>query len=243
MPLRRFHPLLIATLLLAPLLAWASPERSAEDVERDAREHPQQILEFAGVAPGMHVADLFAGGGYWSELLQQAVGESGHVLLYNNGPYANFGKKGLDARFADGRLAQIEQRVADPADMKLGEATLDRAIMVMAFHDLYWVDEKEGWPAIDRAAFIAQVARALKPGGALVIVDHVAVAGSGDGAVNTLHRIDPKFVQAQIEAHGLKLDGELELLRQPGDDHSKHVFDAAIKGKTDRFVQRYRKPG
>jgi predicted methyltransferase len=69
--------------LLLPVVAIAAPPpRSAEDLERDARDKPQEILAFAGVAPGMHVADLFAGGGYWSELLQAAVGDEGHVLLY-----------------------------------------------------------------------------------------------------------------------------------------------------------------
>jgi predicted methyltransferase len=229
--------------LLLPVLALAAPPpRSAEDIERDARDKPQEILAFAGVAPGMHVADLFAGGGYWSELLQAAVGDEGHVLLYNNAGYAKYGAEALEARFAEGRLRQIEQRVAPTDAMGLGEATLDRAIMVMAFHDLYWVDEKQGWPAIDRDAFIAQAVAALKPGGALLIVDHAAVAGSGTDAVNTLHRIDEAFVQATLEKHGLKLESTSPLLRQSGDDHGKHVFDKAIQGRTDRFVQLYRKP-
>ena len=218
-----------------------APARSAADRERDARDHPAEVLAFAGIKRGDRVADVFGGAGYYSELLQQAVGDSGHVLLLNNGGYQAYAKQGQAERFADGRLAQVERRVAEAADLGLGEAQFDAIVMVMAFHDVYWVDEKEGWPAIDRSKFNAQLARALKPGGVLLIVDHAARDGTGMDAVNALHRIDEAFVRRELEQAGLSFDGSLDLLRHPEDDRSKHVFDAAIRGNTDRFVHRYRK--
>lgn len=237
-------------LLLSALLALvatttagaAEPAgRPAADLERDAREHPAEVLAFAGIKPGQRVADVFGGAGYYSELLQHAVGDAGHVLLLNNGPYQAYAQKGMDERFADGRLARIERRVAEAADLGLGEARFDAVVMVMAFHDVYWVDEKQGWPAIDRRQFNAQLARALKPGGVLLIIDHAASPGTGMDAVNALHRIDEAFVRSELEAAGLRFDGSLDLLRRADDDHSIHVFDEKIRGRTDRFVHRYRK--
>lgn len=240
--LSRFAAGCLSGLMLLTAAGAAAP-RSAADRERDAREQPQAVLDFAGVGPGMQVADLFGGGGYWSELLLQRVGADGHVLLYNNPGYQGYAQKDQDIRFADGRLDAIERRVRDAADMQLADASLDRVVMVMAFHDLYWVDEKEGWPAIDRSGFIRQIVRALKPGGALLIVDHAAAAGSGSEAVNALHRIDEQFVRSELEAGGLRFESASELLRNADDARTRHVFDAAIRGHTDRFVHLYRKPG
>ena len=79
--------------------AVAAPERSAADREHDARDRPAEILTFAGVQPGMKVADVFGGGGYWTELLSRAVGPGGSVLLVNNAPYYNYGQKDSKPRF------------------------------------------------------------------------------------------------------------------------------------------------
>lgn len=239
---RFLRPVLMSLALLAPLAQATPPERSAEDLARDARDHTQQLIEFAGIAPGMHVADLLAGGGYWSDWLRETVGSDGHVLLYNNPQYAKYAAEDLAERVASGRLEGVEQRVAPPDAMGLGEATFDRVVMVMALHDLYWVDEKGGWPAIDHEGALKQVVAALKPGGALLVVDHAALPGSGTDAVASLHRIDEAFVRKTLERHGLVLEAESPLLRNPADKRLKGVFDPKVKGRTDRFVHLYRKP-
>ena len=229
-------------LLLGFAFGTAQAERSAADLERDARDQPQAIMQFAGVSTGMQIADLFGRGGYYSELLAEAVGESGHVLLYNNPAYAAYGRDALTQRFANGTPKQIAQRVAAVEDMGLGQARFDRAFLVMSLHDVYWVNEKEGWPAIDRDLFLRQVVAALKPGGALLVVDHRAPDGFDISQVDALHRIDPAFVQAELERHGLKLEKTSNLLQQAGDDRSLNVFNPQVRGKTDRFVHLYRKP-
>ena len=237
----RHYWLMVATLAALALSGPSRAERSAEDLARDARDKPQQVMQFAGIEPGMQVVDLFAGGGYYSELLSERVGPAGRVLLYNNPAYAAYGKQGLVQRFTEGRLSNVERRVSDTTAMGLGEASFDRAILVMSLHDLYWVDEKEGWPEIDRDQFLEQVVKALKPGGALLVVDHAAKPGSGFSAVNALHRIDEQFVQSTLQRHGLTLEKTSDILRQPEDDHSQNVFAPPIRGKTDRFVHLYRK--
>lgn len=218
--------------------ALAAPDRSDKDRERDAREHPAEVLAFAGFKPGMRIADLFGGGGYYSEILDHVVGPKGHVLLVNNPPYAAFAKGDLEARFKDGRMPRIERLVAPSEDMKLGTGTLDGALFVMSYHDLYF-EHGADFPKIDAAQFLEQVRRALKPGGRLLVVDHAAVADSGSVPAGTLHRIDEEFTVRDIESHGFKLVGRFKGLRNASDDHSKLVFDPAVRGHTDRFVHVY----
>ncbi len=219
----------------------ANPARSAADRERDARDHPADILALAGVRRGMTVADLFGAGGYWSELLSDAVGPKGSVLLVNNKPYEELGKEDLATRFANGRLPNVKRLIVDPEHMNLGRSKLDAALIVISYHDLYWVDEKEGWPKLDAGRFLDQVHAALRPGGTFVIVDHAAQPGTGTSVVNALHRIDEEFTKKDLASHGFRLEKTWDGLRNPADDRTKRIFDPAIRGHTDRFVHVYRK--
>jgi len=221
----------------------ANPARSQSDRERDARDKPTQVIALAKFKQGDTVADILGGGGYNAEILSGIVGPSGKVLLVNNPGYDGFGKKGWTERLANDRLPNV-QHVVGPTDaLGMGDNTLDGAVIVMSYHDLYWVDEKEGWTKIDAGQFLDQIARALKPGGVLLVVDHSAQAGTGSSAAQTLHRIDEQFAVADFRAHGLVLETSIDALRNPADDRSKLVFDPAIRGKTDRFVLLLRKPG
>lgn len=216
--------------------------RSVQDRERDARDLPGEVMQFAGIKPGMKVADVFGAGGYYSELLSYVVGPKGEVLLVNNPPYASFGEEGIKKRFTPGRLGNVKRIVEPSEDLKLAPHSLDAIFMVMAYHDLYWVNEKEGWPKIDAKQFLGQLSRALKPGGVLLLVDHAAKEGTGSSATQELHRIDEKFARQDFEASGLKFVKSFDKLRNPEDDHTALVFNPAIRGHTDRFVHLYRKP-
>ena len=239
--------LLIATSLQAQQIpdyiaaAVAAPERSAKDRERDARDKPAELLAFAGVKPGMKVADVFGGGGYWSEILVRAVGPTGGVTLVNNAPYFNFAQDDLKARFGDGRLKEVKRRVVETADMDLGRDQFDLILIYMSYHDIYWVEEDAGWPKIDADRFLTQLHDALKPGGHLLVVDHAAVAGTGSSAASTLHRIDEAFTKKDIASHGFLVEKSWHGLRNSADDHTKGVFDEAIRGKTDRFSILFRR--
>ena len=221
--------------------AVAAPERSAADRERDIRDKPAELMAFAGVLPGMKVADVFGGGGYWSELLSRSVGANGAVTLVNNAPYWSFAKDDLKTRFADGRLPGITRRTVETCDLKLGRGQYDLILMFMAYHDIYWVNENGGWPAIDTDSFVKQLYAALKTGGFLLIVDNAAAAGTGSSSVNQLHRIEESFAKRDFESHGLELEATWDGYRNPGDDYTKLVFDPAVRGKTDRFVHLYEK--
>jgi predicted methyltransferase len=223
--------------------AIASAERLPPDREQDERRKPDAILAFLAVGPGMHVIDVFSAGGYYSELLARVVGAKGEVIAYNNPPYAKFAEKGIAARYAGNRLPNVRQVTGTIEDLDLAPGSLDAAIFVMSYHDLYWRPADGSWPPTDPALLLRKLKAALKPGGIVVVQDHVANPG-GDPAqvVDALHRIDPALVKRDFEQAGFVPDGQSDVLAHPADDHSKLVFDESIRGKTDQFVFRFRKP-
>ena len=235
------------TLLVLSALTYADPiaralaagDRLPADLERDLRDHPEVILAMLNLQPGARVADIFAGGGYYSELIARVVAP-GEVLLVNNPPYQQFAAPGLEARFGEREVPGVTQSVRDPGDLGLGDGVLDAALIVMSWHDLYY--GAEDWPQIDREDFLGQIVTALKPGGHFLIVDHSAVSGADLTVTETLHRIDERVAREDIVAGGLEYVGSSEVLRNPDDDRSIMVFDPAIRGKTDRFVLLFRKP-
>lgn len=220
--------------------ALANPARTAADRERDARDRPAELLALAGIRPGMKVADIFGGGGYYAEILSYVVGPTGKVQLVNNAPYVAFTRKEYEPRFKDGRLAAVERSVVESCNLGLKPESLDAAMIVLSYHDLYHHDPN-GWPRIDAAQFLEQIRRAVKPGGVFLIVDHAARDGSGSDAAHELHRIDEQFAIRDLESHGFALEKRWDGLRNASDDRTKQVFDAAIRGKTDRFVHVYRR--
>lgn len=221
--------------------ALNNPNRLASDAEEDAWRKAPEVLSFLEVRPGMHVIDYLSGGGYYSELLADIVGPQGQVIAYNNPDYAKYSSEKLAQRYADQRLPNVTQTTSPPEQLDLPPDSLDAALLVQSYHDLHWVSKD--WTPTDPAQSLAKLVPALKSGAVVVVVDHVANAG-GDPAktVDALHRIDPAVVKREFEAAGLVFDAESPLFSNPADDHSKAVFDPAIRHKTDQFVYRFRKP-
>jgi predicted methyltransferase len=220
--------------------ALTQPARPASDKQRDALDHPAELLRLAGIAPGMHVADVLAGGGYYSELLSYIVGPSGKVLLLNNAAYDAW-SDGLNARLAANRLPNVEHLTVDLDHMNLPAHSLDAVLLIKVYHDLYWVSSKDEWPAINVDSVLTQLARALKPGGKLLLVDHSAKAGTGASAATPLHRIDEVYAIKDFEAHGFKVVAESDLLRRADDARDQLTYKGPMVGKTDRFVVIFRK--
>ena len=220
--------------------ALTQPARPAADKPRDALDHPAELLRLAGIAPGMHVADVLGGGGYYSELLSYIVGPSGKVLLINNAAYDAW-SDGLNARLAANRLPNVEHLTVDLNHMNLPAHSLDAVLLIKVYHDLYWVSSKDEWPAIDVDSVLTQLARALKPGGKLLLVDHSAKAGTGASAATPLHRIDEAYAIKDFEAHGFKVVAKSDLLRRADDARDQLTYKGPMVGKTDRFVIVFRK--
>jgi predicted methyltransferase len=220
--------------------AITNAERSTADRERDAREKPAEVLAFAGVKPGMTVVDLFAGGGYYTELLAGVVGANGKVYSVNNVPYAQYSKDAVKARFTEGRLPNVERRLVEASHMNLPAKSVDVAVIVMSFHDAFWIDEKEGWPEINTTGFIDSIKRMLKPGGKLLIIDHNAPAGTGAEMATKAHRLNEDFARKSLTSRGFVLEKTWDGLRSKEDQLDKLVFDPAVRGKTDRYVHLYK---
>lgn len=218
--------------------AIADSRRPAEDVAVDANRHPAETLAFAGIEPGDRVADVIPGGGYWTRLFAVAVGEEGRV-------YPTIRPDGVAQDFETVILPIAEQypnapMARAPYDALVYPEPLDVVFTSQNYHDMPLTQYELG----DRAEMNRTAFAALKPGGLYVIIDHSAVAGAPvdtDGA-NTLHRIDQAVVRQEVEAAGFVFDGEGDFLRNPEDSRTVSVFDESIRGRTDQFVMRFRKP-
>lgn len=223
--------------------AMQSSERLAGDASEDARRRSYEVLEALGAGEGMRVMDAFSAGGYYTELLSRTVGPAGEVVAYNNPPYAAFATKRIAERYAGGRLPNVRQITTPIEDLTLEPESLDAAMFIMAYHDLYWRPADGSWASTDPALLLRKLYAAMKHGGNVLVQDHVAGAG-GDpiDVVNRLHRIDPAIVRRDFAAAGFVEVRASNLFANAADDHSKLVFDPAIQGRTDQLLIIFRKP-
>ncbi|MCG8433233.1 MAG: methyltransferase type 11 [Gammaproteobacteria bacterium] len=222
--------------------ALAHQGRPISDRDRDANRKPDQVLAFFDVKPGDNVLDMFAAGGYYTEILSRVVGKDGQVFMQNNSAYRNFVGDALEERTADSRLPNLTRLDVEVSDIDLPASSLDAVMLILSYHDLYYRPGDGSWPEIDGAAMLANFYAALKPGGVLGVVDHAAVSGSGRETGNTLHRIDEAIVRSEIETAGFKYEGSAGFLRNSADDRTLPMYAKEIQGNTDRFVLRFRKP-
>ena len=220
--------------------AIADPGRPAADRKQDANRKPLEVLEFAGVKPGDRVADFIPGGGYVTRLFSKIVGKSGHV--YAVVPEEFFSMRAnadaaVRAIAADKEYSNVTV-LKEPAERFSAPEKLDMVWTSMNYHDLH--DKFLG--PVNLAVLNKRIFNALKPGGIYLVLDHVAAAGSGLRDTETLHRIDPAAVKDEVLAAGFVLDAESDVLHNPADDHTAKIFDPAIRGRTDKFIFRFRKP-
>lgn len=212
--------------------------RPAADRERDAARKPAELLAFAQIAPGETVGDYIMGGGYFTRVLSAAVGEDGKIYAFQPNEFIAFRAdyaKEQDQTVAGLTNAQgIRGSIAEPPFLE----PLDTIVTIQNFHDLYLKPFPEGTAAKASAALF----RALKPGGTLVVVDHAANPGAGVEAADKLHRIDKAMVVEALTAAGFRLEAESPLFAMPSDPRTALVFEPAIRGKTDQFALRFRKP-
>jgi predicted methyltransferase len=224
-----------ATTAAAPGVDYAAiladPSRPEADRIRDSDRKPAEIVAFAGVKAGDKVAELAPGGGYFTRILGGAVGPGGRVYAIASKPSA-----AIQALAAE--RPNVVVTVAAPGTVPAPEP-VDVVWTTLNYHDFKNVklDGGDAAAAINAAAF-----KALKPGGTYFIVDHEAGAGVGASMTSTLHRIEGALVRREVEEAGFRLDGQSDLLRHPADDHSTKVQESGIRGKTDQFVLRFRKP-
>jgi predicted methyltransferase len=219
-------------------------ERLPGDMDEDSWRKPSEVLTFLQVRPGMKVLDYLAAGGYYTELLSRVVGPNGQVIAYNNPEYLKFSGEKPKQRYGNDRLPNVVQLTTPPEEAPFEPNSLDAALFVMSYHDLHWKSKDGSWPNTNPAQSLAKLVPALKPGAIVVVLDHAAAAGADPAvSVDALHRIDPAIIKREFEAAGLSLDAESKAFASAEDDHTKPVFDPAVRHKTDQVMYRFKKPG
>jgi predicted methyltransferase len=227
----------------AVVAAVADTTRPEKDTKQDATRHPAELVAFAKIKPGDVVVDIWPGGGYWTRVFSTLVGPKGKVYAYVPAEIAGFKSDPVGtakAISAEPGHANVEVS-SRPID---GQPSPD---MYNQF-DVFWTFENyhdlhdSFMKGADVNAFNQSIFKLLKPGGYYIVADHAAAAGTGLKNTEDLHRIDPAAVKAEVEKAGFVLDGETKVLAIPDDDHQSKIFDPAIRGKTDRFVLRFKKP-
>ena len=248
--------LLIATaaLALSPIATASSAQstlaaavadtshRTPDNVKLDESRKPAALLQFFGVRAGLQALDMFGANKYWAEIVSPAVGPKGHVTVWQPTQFLSDKNRAPFEEFA--ARAKNVSLISSPFEAPdLPKAKFDFALINMDYHDTYWENAERKIPRQDPNAWLKRLYAAMKPGGVVGVVDHVATAKSDPReSVEKMHRIDPEIIKADFKRAGFVLAGSSNLLRNPADDHSKGVFDATIRGKTDRAVFKFKKP-
>ena len=216
--------------------AIADPSRPKADVTADAIRDPADTLAFSGVKPGMTVAELFPGGGYFTRMISDIVGPKGKIIAIENAGWKGAGKADQEM-IASLPTKNVELQINPFGQMQIAQP-VDLFWITQNYHDL----KIAKYGAVDLAAFNKQVFAALKPGGVYLVIDHQANPGTTLAQIADLHRVEKAEVIREVEAAGFKLAGEGKFLNHPGDDHTKTIFDKAIQGKTDQYALKFVKP-
>jgi predicted methyltransferase len=221
--------------------AIADPSRPATDTERDTNRKPVETLTFAAAKRGDIIADYASGSGYFTRLFASVVGPGGHVYSSVPSPlfqYPNIVKGIADVETYAVTHPNVTVTFASALDAAKYPEKLDVFWISQNYHDLH--DKFMG--PVDMAAFNRAVYSALKPGGIYIVLDHRAAKGSPADVTDTLHRIEPSTVRREVEAAGFVFAGESAILANPADPHTTGVFDPSIRGRTDQFILKFKRP-
>jgi predicted methyltransferase len=221
--------------------AVADSSRPDSDTTRDADRKPEQTLAFSGIKPGDKVADYVADSGYFTRLFSSVVGSKGHVYAVEPTAFFKF------EHFVKA-VAELQGYAVTHPNVTVTTAAALEGLKFPEKLDLFWISRNyhdlhdKFMGPVDTSAFNKAVYEALKPGGFYVVLDHSAAPGAAADVTETLHRIEPSTVRREVEAVGFKFDAESSILANPADPRTAKAFDQTIRGHTDQFILRFRKP-
>jgi predicted methyltransferase len=221
--------------------AVADSSRPDSDTTRDADRKPEQTLAFSGIKPGDKVADYVADSGYFTRLFSSVVGSKGHVYAVEPTAFFKF------EHFVKA-VAELQGYAVTHPNVTVTTAAALEGLKFPEKLDLFWISRNyhdlhdKFMGPVDTSAFNKAVYEALKPGGFYVVLDHSAAPGAAADVTETLHRIEPSTVRREVEAVGFKFDAKSSILANPADPRTAKVFDQTIRGHTDQFILKFRKP-
>jgi predicted methyltransferase len=229
----------IAALLIAIHGGAASADsRSEEDRARDAGRKPFEVVAFIGIEPGMNVLDVMAASGWYTEVLSVAVGPEGHVTAQNTAGSLQrrdgANEKAITARLADDRLPNVSRLNKETHMLNAEDGPFDAALTALNLHDIY---NSAGEQAA--IATMTAIYATLKPGGVFGVIDHQGLEGQDNAALHRMLKADAIRV---AEAAGFTLEADSDILYSDIDDMTQHMRTEGIRGYTNRFLLRLRKP-
>jgi predicted methyltransferase len=222
--------------------AVTDPGRDEADIKLDESRKPVEVLAFMGLETGDTVLDIFAGGGYYSEIMGRVVGPNGSVVAVNPPQFTTSDQSKEKWAGVTARQSNVTMVPSQLPDYIPAANSVDFAMLHLIYHDFYWESEQFKFEKMDPAIVLANLYAGMKPGGVVAVIDHVGVPGDTREIVEETHRIDPATVRSDFLKAGFELDGESDMLANPEDDLAVNVFDPAVRGKTNRFMMRFRKP-
>lgn len=221
--------------------ALLNMDRPKSDRNRDSGRKSAEILEVSGLMPGMHVLEIEAGRGYFTELLSYAVGAEGHVHVQNPKKLNAFFGKELASRISKRPLTNVTVSTKDFDELEPDSGSIDLVTWVQGPHEI-WFRPSKGVSLGDPKTAFEEIYRVLKPGGRFVTVDHIAAVNAGAEAGHVLHRADADLVRTHAEQAGLEFTTSHDFLLRPSDDPRRPSFDRAVRGNTSQFVYVFTKP-
>ncbi len=217
--------------------AVADKDRPKDDTDRDADRHPAQIITMTELKPGGRAVDVGPGRtGYYTKIMSRIVGAGGKVYMFNPTWVAEKFPVAVEgaAILNKAGFTNVEGSVQPMAEIKFDQP-VDLIFMSQLYHD-------QIWQKIDIAKMNKAIFDALKPGGIFFVIDHVGPGVTAIDQIDKLHRIEPSVVKQQVLAAGFELVAESDLLKNAADPMNVSVFDPSIRGKTNQFVFKFRRP-
>jgi predicted methyltransferase len=252
--MKAFTQLLVTTLLLTAAAysvaddgtvsgAIDNANRAEANSKRDEARKPADVLNFISLESGDVVLDYGAGGGYWTELFSSNVGADGKIYAHQRaGERFEEGKAAMTeqfARFGNIELMPLETGAALPLD----DGSVDSIMLSYLFHHMHYAEDAGDEFPPSSVALFAEFARVLKPGGTVIVIEHVAVDGSSRADSAGWHRTPPATAKTDIAGVGFEFVGDApEIFHNPDDDLMNKWYEVDLAGKTTTFVQKYQKP-
>ena len=204
--------------------AVSDPGRDEADITLDESRKPAELLAFMGLESGDTALDIFAGGGYYSEIMGRVVGPEGSVVAVNPPQFTTSDQSREKWAAVSARQPNVTMVPAQLPDYKAAANSLDFAMLHLIYHDFYWESEQYKFEKLDPAVVLSNLYKGMKPGGIVAVIDHAGLPGDTRAVVEKTHRIDPATVRSDFLAAGFVLDGESDMFANPDDDLEKNVF-------------------